>query len=244
MKKPIKTFFMFILVLILVYAFSTPASAVLLGKNGFYYEFEDDKAVLKEYRGSNTEVIIPADVYSCEVSEIGSYAFLRNTSITNVFIPDSITKIGNGAFYGCTNLESVYIPETVTEIENSVFSKCTELTIICASDTAAELYAAENNIKYQIVGIPKTDGYSLPSPEDIVPMMGDVDGSGVVTTIDSLMVLRNSVSIESFDESQSIAADVDGDGLITVSDSLFILRYCVGYADEGVNIGNAIYTQS
>ncbi len=240
MKKPIKRLFVIILVIIFVYAFSTPASAVLLGKNGFYYEIEADNAVLKEYRGSSADVVIPADIYSCDVSEIGSYAFLRNTSINNVFIPESITKIRYGAFYGCANLESVYIPETVEEIENSVFSKCSELTIVCTSNSHAELYAIENNIKYQVVGEPKTDGYILPQPEDIVPLMGDVDGNGLVTTVDSLLVLRNSVSIVSFDESQSIAADVDGDGLITGSDSLYILRYCVGYADEGVNIGIAI----
>ena len=138
MKKSVKTITMLSILLLVVYVFSTQASAVLVGKNGFYYDFEGEQAILKQYHGSNTEVVIPTSIYSYNISEIGDYAFLRNTDITSVFIPDTITKIGNCAFYGCTNLEVVYVPESVTFIGDSAFTKCDNVTILCHPDSVGE----------------------------------------------------------------------------------------------------------
>jgi hypothetical protein len=42
------------------------------------------------------------------VTNIGSFAFNKCTSLTNVTIPNSVTSIGNWAFIGCSNLASVY----------------------------------------------------------------------------------------------------------------------------------------
>ena len=233
MKKTGKVIFALMVMLMTLYTFSLSASAVLLGKDGFYYEFSNNNAILKEYHSSNTEVEIPESVYSYEVTEIANYTFLRNTNITSVIIPESVTKIGSSAFYGCTNLEGVFIPDSVTSFGSSVFSNCENFVIICYPDSSAETYAQNNNINYQLIGKKAEE-----DPEPVQGnLMGDVDGDGLITTVDSLLVLRNSVGIQSFDETQLTAADVDGDGLITSSDSLFILRYCVGFVEEGVNIG-------
>lgn len=233
MNKPGKIISAMMILLMTAYTFSLSASAALLGKDGFYYEFDNGKAILKEYHSSDIEVEIPDNVYSYEVAAIADYAFLRDTSITSVIIPETVIKIGDSAFYGCTNLEGVFIPESVTSFGDSIFSDCENIIIICYPNSSAEMYAKDNNIAYQLIG-----EKSLKDPEPAgAPIMGDVDGDGSITTVDSLLVLRKSVGLENFDDNQLKAADVDGDGLITSSDSLFILRYCVGFADEEVNIG-------
>ena len=233
MNKTGKVISAVMVLLITAYTFSLSASAALLGKDGFYYEFSNGNAILKEYHSSNTEVEIPESVYSYEVTAIADHTFLRNTSITSVIIPESVTKIGDSAFYGCTNLEGIFIPDSVTSFGSSIFSNCENVVIICYPDSSAETYAQNNNINYQLIGKKAEE-----DPEPVQGnLMGDVDGDGTITTVDSLLVLRNSVGIQSFDETQLTAADVDGDGLITSSDSLFILRYCVGFVEEGVNIG-------
>ena len=56
---------------------------------------------------------------------------------------------------------------------------------------------------------------------------GDLDRDGTVKSSDSLLVLRNSVGLEQFDDIQKILANVDGDNSITSADALEILRYSV-----------------
>lgn len=62
--------------------------------------------------------------------------------------------------------------------------------------------------------------------------LGDVDGDGLVTSADSLLVLRQSVGFEQFDETQIKFADIDGDGVVTSTDALEILRYSVGLSNH------------
>lgn len=52
---------------------------------------------------------------------IGSYAFYECSSISGIYIPDSVTTIGNGTFIGCTNLSSITISSGITEIGWNVF---------------------------------------------------------------------------------------------------------------------------
>ncbi|MBR6408498.1 MAG: leucine-rich repeat domain-containing protein [Clostridia bacterium] len=59
-------------------------------------------------------------------------------------------------------------------------------------------------------------------------MLGDIDGSGSVTTADALLALKASVGITKLNAEQMKAAEVDGEPGITTSDALNILKYCVG----------------
>lgn len=195
--------------------FVLPASAVLLGVNGFYFEFENDDAVLKEYHSSNTEVEIPADVYEHKVAAIAEYTFLRNTKIVSVTVPDTVTRIGNSAFYGCESLESIVIPASVTTFGNSVFANCENLTIKCYTGSAAEVYAQDNNIPYILL-------------DKKIYRFGDADLDEKISSADSLMILRASVYLEDLSEVQNVLSDVDGDKEITSADALDVLRYSVG----------------
>ena len=76
------------------------------------------------------------------VTTIGSRAFLRCTSLTEITIPDSVTTINYGAFLGCTGLTSVTIPDGVTTIAAEVFKNCTGLTGITIPDSVTKI--AEN----------------------------------------------------------------------------------------------------
>ena len=98
---------------------------------GVTYDLSADQsyALVVGYTGEAKRVII-ADTYMDKpVKEIYSEAF-RNTTITAVVIPASVTTIGSSAFSYCISLTSIEIPASVTTIGSSAFFYCTSLTSI------------------------------------------------------------------------------------------------------------------
>ena len=81
-----------------------------------YNDFEIENGVLKKYRGSGGNVIIPDGVTS-----IGDDAFWGCSSLTSIIIPDNITSIGGTAFCGCSGLTSITIPDSVKSIGEYAF---------------------------------------------------------------------------------------------------------------------------
>ena len=91
-------------------------------------------------------VIIPNSVVKIDFG-----AFANCSSLTSVIIPDSVTSIGPAAFIGCKSLTSVVIPDSVTYIDNNAFGACNNLTIKGNAGSAAETYAKENNIPFEVI---------------------------------------------------------------------------------------------
>lgn len=74
---------------------------------------------------SLTEVIIPNSV-----TVIGNDAFKKCNNLTNIIINKSVTSIGSNAFYECNNLTNIEIPNSVTSIGKCAFDSCSSLTRI------------------------------------------------------------------------------------------------------------------
>ena len=56
------------------------------------------------YSGSDASLVIPETVQGMTVVEIGEEAFMNNTTLVSIDLPDTITVIQARAFKGCTNL--------------------------------------------------------------------------------------------------------------------------------------------
>ena len=110
------------------------AASAETGTDGLQYSYNDEDltATVSRYTGTATEVVIPAEVThedkTYKVTAIGGYAFLGNSTLTSVTIPEGVTTIEHYAFCDCTSLTKVIIPEGVTTIERYAFAGCTSLT--------------------------------------------------------------------------------------------------------------------
>ncbi|MBE5966267.1 MAG: LysM peptidoglycan-binding domain-containing protein [Lachnospiraceae bacterium] len=94
-------------------------------------DFVIEDGVLKKYKGSAKEVIIPDGVIEIGGGEAAANNGLNyNDTITSVVIPDTVTKIGVNAFYMCTSLTKIDIPDSVTTIATMAFGSCRNLSEI------------------------------------------------------------------------------------------------------------------
>ena len=140
--------------------------------------------------------------------------------VTAVEIPARIagkpvTSVGRSAFSGCNSLAAVTIPDSVTSIEKSAFSGCNNLTIYGYVRSYAQKYAAENNIRFALIG-----GLSR----------GDVDGSGGIDSTDIFYTMLYIANVAvgndgGLTDEQIAAADVDGNGTVDSTDSFYIMYY-------------------
>lgn len=91
-----------------------------------YSEYSSDKAYITNYKGTDSNVIIPSTIDGRTVYRIGSNAF-NNKNIVSVTIPDTVTTIDSSAFYNCAVMTTVNMGSGVTSIGSSAFAGCTSL---------------------------------------------------------------------------------------------------------------------
>ncbi len=143
--------------------------------NGFTYSGSS----ITGYTGDDTAITIPDAINGVKITTIGANAFLDNTTITSVTIPDTITTIGGYAFKGCislaevtlsnklssagveafmncSSLKQITIPGTLKRVAKSMFYGCSNLTdvVLNSGVTSIAPYAFYNCVKLKNTSIP------------------------------------------------------------------------------------------
>lgn len=78
------------------------------------------------------------DLSATNVTTLGNYVF-RNSKLTSVVVPETITSVGNGVFSGCVDLRTAQFLAPVVKMSSSMFSGCTSLTSVTIGDSVTEL---------------------------------------------------------------------------------------------------------
>lgn len=110
--------------------------------SGLKFELlENGTYEVSDFKGSQTEVVIPAEHKGKPVTAIGDRAFLNANEIRSLEIPDTVTSIGKKAFYYCDEMIEISIPDSVVSIGERAFEKCYALTDISLPDNLTAIEA-------------------------------------------------------------------------------------------------------
>ena len=94
---------------------------------GLFYEFHSE---MTGYSDDTHEII--SDLIEVEIGdqvEVLPDNFVRNTSVSDIVLPESLKRIGNYAFYNCWNLSGhLIIGDQVTEIGTKAFGGCSSVS--------------------------------------------------------------------------------------------------------------------
>lgn len=190
----------------------------------FDFEFTPDNtaAVVTnyKYKGTAADVTIPSRYQGKPVTTIGNAAF-RDSSVTSVTIPDSVTAIhdcafencseltnisipnsvtyiGFNAFRSCTSLKSITLPSSLSSISEALFSGCSQLTTIQIPDSVLSIqdYAFENCTLLETIQIPVSVTFIGDLAFAGCPSSMTVTYSGSKTQWDDITKGRNSDVLE------------------------------------------------
>lgn len=136
-------------------------------ENGYVIYTDGIEKILITYTGTETELVLPADI-----TQIYKYAFYNYKDLTSITIGSNVTNIGDYAFQNCKGLTSIVVNEgntkyhsagnclietatktlilgckasiipnddSVTNISNSAFSGCVGLTSITIPDSVINI---------------------------------------------------------------------------------------------------------
>lgn len=152
------------------------------------------------------------------VKTIGEYAFLLNSAIESIILPDSVDKIETCAFAACTELKKVHIPASVTSIDEDIFmtisGEAGECTICSNSaDCFAGEYADNNGINFELCvghGLSEPDEPDTPDEPDIPdePDTPDVPDEPNVPAVVPEIIPTPTESTISYGDSIILHADV------------------------------------
>ena len=187
--------------------------------------FNDDTAEIFNYKGTETEIVVPSVINGCRVTSING-AFKENNKITSVVLPDSLITIGDNTFLNCSSLVSVELNDGLKDIGNYAFCNCTSLSSISIPSSVVKIgyYAFYNS---SISSLTFEEGCSV---ETIgVCSFSECDSLASVIIPSSVVSIGNSA----FSGCSSLTSLVfeEGGSLELISDSAF--SYC--------NISNEVH---
>ncbi len=135
--------------------------------NGLAYQLNEDRktcTIVGIGNCTDTAITIPEKIGKYQVTSIGKDAFLDQSQITELHLPEGLLRIEDCAFENCDGLTTIVIPDTVTDIGICAFQSCQSLNRITLPSNLTEI---PDQICYQC---PSLEAIIIP---DSVKVIGD-----------------------------------------------------------------------
>ena len=100
------------------------------GDFGYVRNASNDGVVITYYTGRANNVTVPDTLDSLPVVGFTTNVFRRNTNLTSISLPDTITELPAEAFSGCESLGTIKLPANLVSIGNNAFYDCRSLASI------------------------------------------------------------------------------------------------------------------
>lgn len=95
-----------------------------------YAESADGGCSVIGYKGTDRDILVPAEYGGLKVTSIGDCAFMGNKSITTLTLGENVKEIGAAAFTGCERLMAVSLGTSLQKIGSAAFFGCSELSSV------------------------------------------------------------------------------------------------------------------
>lgn len=130
--------------------------------------------------------------------------------------------------------ELTFVDDTYTAKDGILYGvkpnlKIADLLAKIANAEEVKIYNAKNEL---VTDMSATVGngfvISYREVETVVQLIGDLDGSGVLDTVDYMMLKRNILGTYNLSEIELLAADIDNGGEVEMRDYMMLKRYILG----------------
>ncbi len=105
----------------------------------FEYTIAGEEAIITQYVGTDTVVVVPEKIDGVYVTAIGDEVFADREDIEFVTMFRGVKSIGNSAFESCVNLRMVDLSSELVSIGKSAFESCNSLECVELSLTLTEI---------------------------------------------------------------------------------------------------------
>lgn len=227
------------------------------------YEAEGDSVRIINYKGTDTNVVIPETIDGKEVSSIGSMntstsvfkeAYDKGVMIESVETPDTVVLINQHAFRGIASLKTVKLSQNLTEIRTSAFLDCSSLEKIDIPATVTEIgnnaFIGCEALKTVIIRGKNTyinnagaGAYTAAFGFMEISQKTKIEGITMVGVEKSTAQNYTKkyphiafMTIEDYEGGGKLLGDVDGDGEIKIADATLLQQYLVKVEVENFNI--------
>ncbi|MBQ6708689.1 MAG: leucine-rich repeat protein, partial [Clostridia bacterium] len=214
--------------------------------------------------GSTNTAYVPQTLKKVTITDteqIPDYAFYNAKYIETIVLPDGLISIDNYAFVGCSSLTEIFVPMSVTTFGTGNYNifDANTITVMCCMNSAMSVYAQENEIPYLIVDrLEVADGGSLVVNYDDRCISGFANGMAdldeLLTIDDSEFVYESDIqrivngsNIDVYYKGRYVSSymliyygDVNGDGWYNGMDATIVECIANGMLTK-VDVGEAAY---
>lgn len=156
------------------------------------------------------------------VTAVEAEAFLGDTSLEEVLLPEGLTAIGDRAF-AQSSLTRVYLPESLTEFGKEIFAGSENAVGWGYPDTAAQAYCEANGVPYEALSTPLEE-FTFTFPNDTEATLTGWDGEGGIVVIPDMADETHRITAignNAFKDKTGMTAVRLPKGLVTIYGSAF-----------------------